>query len=104
MNFWLARGADFITFNVRLIVIIFLPGYTTIEKWVVSTHWDAEVTTLALSLMSTLNRHKELLIYVLITNSVIHALCGLNLIIGGCLGMVLNNLSLHNINIFGHEQ
>ena len=78
-----------------------LSGYTTIEKWVVSTHWDAEVTTLALSLMSTLNRHKELLIYVLITNSVIHALCGLNLIIGGCLGTVLNNLSI--LTIFGHE-
>ena len=55
------------------------------QNWVLSTQWDSEVSQVVLSYMVKINQYKQLILYVLITNSVIHALCGLNLIIGGLL-------------------
>ena len=43
------------------------------------------MSQVVLSYMVKINQYKQLILYVLITNSVIHALCGLNLIIGGLL-------------------
>merc|ERR1719361_929741 len=60
-------------------------SYKSIQDWVITTRWDSEIIHIALKAMSYINEYKIFVIYVLITNSVIHAMCGLNLIIGGCL-------------------
>ena len=67
------------------ILFLFFPGYKSIQDWVITTRWDSEIIHIALKAMSYINEYKIFVIYVLITNSVIHAMCGLNLIIGGCL-------------------
>jgi len=87
-------GLTSIVFDVAFIIscayTLFEPsiwntGYTNLQNWVLSTQWDSEVSQVVLSYMVKINQYKQLILYVLITNSVIHALCGLNLIIGGLL-------------------
>ena len=62
-----------------------LPAYSEIEDWVVSTHWDTDVTHGALRFMNQVNTYRTLILYIFITVSGIHAFTGLLLIIGACL-------------------
>ena len=73
-----------ILYNIYCYFFIF-PGYKSIQDWVITTRWDSEIIHIVLKAMSYINDYKIFVIYVLITNSVIHAMCGLNLVIGGCL-------------------
>ena len=60
-------------------------GYDRLEKWVLSTRWDSDITSEALKIMNQFNIHRDLLLYIIITISGIHALTGLLVIIGACL-------------------
>lgn len=60
-------------------------GYDKLEKWVLSTRWDSDITSEALKIMNQFNIHRDLLLYIIITISGIHALTGLLVIIGACL-------------------
>merc|ERR1712029_67213 len=60
-------------------------GYNRLENWVVSTHWDTDITQGALHVMTQINVHKDLLLYICITVSGIHAICGLLLALGTCM-------------------
>ncbi len=52
-------------------------GYDRIEKWVVATHWDTDITRGALRLMNQVNSYRDLILYIFITISSIHAFTGL---------------------------
>ena len=72
--------------NFRNIVKFFIfTGYSRLQEWVISTHWDTEITHIALSLMSQINSLKDLLLYICITVSGIHAICGLLMALGTCM-------------------
>jgi len=60
-------------------------GYARLEQWVLSTRWDSDITKDTLWFMNKVNVHRDLLLYIFVTISGIHALTGLLLIIGGCL-------------------
>jgi len=60
-------------------------GYDRMEKWVLSTRWDSDITSEALKIMNQFNINRDLLLYIIITISGIHALTGLLVIIGACL-------------------
>ena len=50
-----------------------------------STHWDTDITQGALHFMTQINLHKDLLLYICITVSGIHAICGLLMAFGSCM-------------------
>lgn len=66
-------------------VLFIIAAYSEIEDWIVATHWDTDVTHGALRFMNQVNTHRDLLLYIFITISGIHAFTGLLLVIGACL-------------------
>ena len=71
--------------SVNHYLIFDFSGYNRLENWVVSTHWDTDITQGALHVMTQINVHKDLLLYICITVSGIHAICGLLLALGTCM-------------------
>ena len=71
----------------KFIIVFFftISGYARLEQWVLSTRWDSDITKDTLWFMNKVNVHRDLLLYIFVTISGIHALTGLLLIIGGCL-------------------
>merc|ERR1740129_1139829 len=51
-------------------------GYARLEQWVLSTRWESDITKDTLWFMNKVNVHRDLLLYIFVTISGIHALTG----------------------------
>ena len=67
-----------------MIFFFLFSGYKRLQDWVVKNHWDIEITHIALNVMSQIHNHKDLILYICITVSGIHAVCGLLMAFGTC--------------------